>query len=187
METCRTELQRVEKALAARLNALVVLESLKRQEGIINASYNQLLAKERSGAMSNADVRRMNRVRAETDQIKQAKEAGERVFGLLKSRNTRDIDWYRKGRSAQFRVMVARFAQAQAAHQAALAELWLAMAVRSGYNLEGFGSDLDGVMLPMLGKPASRSAALLETDGPSAAVAGVDEPLPAEFAGTIDD
>ena len=61
--------QRVEKALAARLDALVVLESLRRQEGIINASYQQLLAKELSGAMRNADVVRMNRVREEVDQV----------------------------------------------------------------------------------------------------------------------
>lgn len=180
-------MQRVEKALAARLNALVVLESLKRQESIINATYNQLLGKERSGAMSNTDVRRMNRVRSETDQIKQAKEAGERIFSLLKARNTRDIDWYRHGRTVQFREMVSRFAQAQAAQQEALSELWVAMAVRTGSNLEGVGSDLGGVMLSMLGKPASRSAALLDTVEASASGARVDGPLPAEHAGTLDD
>jgi hypothetical protein len=62
-------LQRVEKALAARLDALVVLESLRRQEGVINASYQQLLAKELGGVMGNADVLRMNRVREEVDQV----------------------------------------------------------------------------------------------------------------------
>lgn len=177
-------MQRVEKALAARLNALVVLESLKRQEGIINATYQQLSAKERSGAMSNSDVRRMNRVRSETDQVQQAKEAGQRTFELLKNRNTRDIEWYRKGRAAQFRDMVARFADAQAALCGAAGDLWLAMATRTGADVAQAGPDLENVVLTDLGKKVSHSAVLLEPEaaGGGAHAAAPDGPLPAEHA-----
>ena len=182
----RVPAQRVEKALATRVDALVVLESLKRQEGTISALYSQLHAKERAGGMTNADVRRMNRARSEIDQVEQAKLAGERTLALLRRRNERDVAWYRAGRAQQFQLMVAQLAEAQAAYQSALGDLWLAMAARTGASTAGAGADLSGVVLSELGPKASASAALFEPepeegDAAAAALPG-DAALPEEHA-----
>jgi hypothetical protein len=175
--------QRVEKALDARLDALVVLETLKRQEGIITASYQMLLAKERAGNMTNSDVRRMNRVRSEVDQVGQAKAAGVRTLNLLKRRNERDISWYRKGRAEQFCSMVAEFSAAQEALQESQAELWLGMAARTGAHTVDAGEDLSGINLSELGLKVSHSAVLVDpADEDSDSAHPPDGPLPAEHA-----
>ena len=181
-------LQRVEKALAARVDALVVLESLKRQQAVISALYSQLQAKERTGSMTNTDVRRMNRARSEVDQVEQAKQAAEGMLSLRKRRNARDVQWYRAGRAQQFCLMVLQLADAQAALQATLGDLWLGMASRTGAVTSGLGDDLAGLSLSDLGMKASASAMFVEPEpeeGEEATVASApsaDVPLPTEHA-----
>lgn len=177
--------QRVEKALAARIDALVVLASLKRQRGIIAAAYTEMLAKERTGSMSDSDVRRMNRVRSETDQVKQAIEAGERTLELLTKRNQRDIAWYRAGRTAQLCTMVSELAASQAAFQESQAQLWLAMAARVGAQTEGLGEHLEGISLADLGLKTSQSTVMVEPvveDDDDTSLPVADGPVPAEVA-----
>jgi type VI protein secretion system component VasK len=138
-------MQRVEKALAARLDTLVVLESLRRQEGIINASFQELLAKELSGTMRNADVHRMNRIRSEVDQVQQAKLAAEKAYGLLRDRNERDIALYFQQRSRDFTAIVAKFAESQAALHNSIADVWLSMARKAGAEVGDLREDLADV------------------------------------------
>lgn len=183
MAVISTVLQRVEKALAARLDALVVLESLRRQEGVINASYQQLLAKEVSGTMRNSDVTRMNRVREEVDQVQQAKEAGEKAYAMLKSRNERDIHIYQTERSSAFSFMTLKFAEAQAALQDAVADVWEAMARSAGADADEMQAHLQGLSYADLGLQVSHSAVLYDGDmGDRAHAAPLEGPLPVEHA-----
>lgn len=178
--------QRVGKALDARIDALVVLEALKRQQAVIEAQFKALHAKEAAGSMSNAEVRRMNRARAETDQVEQAKAAGERTHGLMARRNRRDAAWYRATREHQFAALVLQFAEAQAALQAALGELWLGMASRTGAARGDYGPDLEDVVLDDLGTRASESAEYVEPEEDGDAIAAdttmAGGALPAEHA-----
>ena len=175
--------QRVEKALAARVDALVVLESLRRQEGVINASFQQLHAKEVSGSMRNSDVTRMNRIRAEVDQVQQAKAAGEQAYGMLKNMNERDIQLYQAERSTAFSFMTLKFAEAQAALQDAVAEVWEAMARRAGVEADVMQDDLQCLTYAELGLQVSHSAVLYEGSMVEGVHAGTPEgPLPVEHA-----
>lgn len=175
--------QRVEKALAARVDALVVLESLRRQEGVINASYQQLHAKEVSGSMRNSDVTRMNRIRSEVDQVQQAKAAGEQAYSMLKDRNERDIQLYQSERSSAFSFMAFKFAEAQAALQDAVADVWEAMARRSGVDPDAMGDDMQGLAYADLGLQVSHSAVLYDGDMVDAVHTSAPEgPLPTEHA-----
>lgn len=176
-------MQRVEKALAARVDALVVLESLRRQESVINASYQQLHAKEVSGSMRNSDVTRMNRIRSEVDQVQQAKAAGEQAYSMLKDRNERDIQMYQTERSSAFAFMAFKFAEAQAALQEAVAEVWEAMARRSGVDPDAMDDDLQGLEYADLGLQVSHSAVLYDADMEDAVHTSAPEgPLPTEHA-----
>jgi hypothetical protein len=179
-------MQRVEKAMAARIDALVVLESLKQQEAVINAAYSQLHAKEVSGTMTNADVRRMNRARAEVDQVAQAREAGEAAYAKLRGRNERDLQLYRRDRCSKMAEMVLRYADAQAATNEVVGDVWLSMAHKLGADTATAGPDLAALALGELGQQVSHSAVLPEgqyMDADDSAVA--DGPIPAEHAAVV--
>lgn len=179
-----TCVQRVQKALAARIDALVVLESLRRQEAVIGAAFNELRAKELSGPMSNADVRKMNRARAEVDQVEQARNAGTEAYATARHRNERDLATYRRDRCRRMTEVVLRYADAQASASAVVGDVWLAMAHKLGADTTDAGPDLAALSLADLGPCVSHSALLPEAapNEPPGGDVVANGPLPAEHA-----
>lgn len=122
--------------------------------------------------------------------MQQAKAAGERSYDLLKERNERDIELYQTERSMAFCFMTLKFAEAHAALQSAVADVWETMAAHAGADMGGLGSG--GVMdlaYGDLGEQVSRSAVVIESDidvGGSRSAVG-DGPLPPELEGMSDD
>jgi hypothetical protein len=122
-------------------------------------------------------------------QVQQAKAAGEKSYDLLKQRNERDIELYQTERNMAFCFMTLKLAEAQAALQGAVADVWESMATKAGADVHSFGPG--GVMdlaYGDLGEQVSRSAVVIESniDVVGSSSAAWREGLPPELAGMDD-